>query len=440
MQSVMVMMPWIQATGRSQVSATLDHRSLISRGTGTHVAGSIAAETNNGAGVAGAAFGAPVVPVRALGRCGGHMSDIADGIIWAAGGTVSSVPANANPAQVLNLSLGGSGSWSSTTQAAINTARSLGSTVVVVGGNESTDASNSTPANCTGVVTVAATNRAGARAYYSNYGSVVDVAAPGGGGGILSTLNAGNTNPGSDSFEFYQGTSMAPPHVAGVIALLYATDPAITPDGAESIIKNTARVFPGSCTQCGSGIVDATAAVAAAADGSGGGDVLENDSPVNGLAAAAGSRLYFTMDVHASVTERVFAMSGGSGDADLHVSVGAVPTASSCDCRPYLVGNNETCSISCAQEGTYNVMLLGFSAFSGVSLVGTYTDFIDLDGDGFTDSADNCTSTPNTDQLDADGDGSGDASDNCPLIVNTDQLDTNGDGRGNACEGLPAGC
>jgi len=413
MRSVMVMMPWIQATGRSQVSATLDHRSLISRGTGTHVAGSIAAETNNGAGVAGAAFGARVVPVRALGRCGGHMSDIADGIIWAAGGTVSSVPANANPAQVLNLSLGGSGSWSSTTQAAINTARSLGSTVVVAGGNESTDASNSTPANCTGVVTVAATNRAGARAYYSNYGSVVDVAAPGGGGGILSTLNAGNMNPGSDSFEFYQGTSMAAPHVAGVIALLYATDPAITPDGAESIIKNTARVFPGSCTQCGSGIVDAT---------------------------AAGSRLYFTMDVHASVTERVFAMSGGSGDADLHVSVGAVPTASSCDCRPYLVGNNETCSISSAQEGTYNVMLLGFSAFSGVSLVGTYTDLIDLDGDGFTDSADNCTSTPNTDQLDADGDGSGDASDNCPLIVNTDQLDTNGDGRGNACEGLLAGC
>jgi len=146
------------------------------------------------------------------------------------------------------------------------------------------------------------------------------------------------------------------------------------------------------------------------------------------------------MDVPASVTERVFAMSGGSGDADLHVSVGAVPTASSCDCRPYLVGNNETCSISSAQEGTYNVMLLGFSAFSGVSLVGTYTDLIDLDGDGFTDSADNCTSTPNTDQLDADGDGSGDASDNCPLIVNTDQLDTNGDGRGNACEGLLAGC
>ena len=147
---------------------------------GTHVAGSIAAETDNGTGVVGVAFDARIVPVRALGRCGGYMSDIADGIIWAAGGTVSGVPANANPAQVLNLSLGGGGSCSSTTQAAINIARALGSTVVVAAGNESTNASNSTPANCTGVVTVAATNRAGARAYYSNYGAVVDVAAPGG--------------------------------------------------------------------------------------------------------------------------------------------------------------------------------------------------------------------------------------------------------------------
>ena len=90
---------------------------------GTHVAGSIAAKTDNGTGVAGVAFDARILPVRVLGRCGGYMSDIADGMIWAAGGTVSGVPANANPAQVLNLSLGGGGSCSSTTQAAINSAR-----------------------------------------------------------------------------------------------------------------------------------------------------------------------------------------------------------------------------------------------------------------------------------------------------------------------------
>ena len=410
---------------------------------GTHVAGSIAAETDNGTGVAGVAFDARVVPVRVLGRCGGYMSDIADGIIWAAGGNVSEVPENPNPAQVVNLSLGGSGSCSFTSQAAIDIARSRGSTVVVAAGNANTDASNSTPANCTGVITVAATNRAGARAYYSNYGSVVDMAAPGGGsgGGILSTLNTGITNPGSDSYEYYQGTSMAAPHVAGVAALLYATDPSITPDGVEIILKNTSRAFPGSCSQCGSGIVDAAAAVAAAAGGNYGASVLDNGTPVSGLAAAGtDSPLYYTMEVPGGATELLFEMSGGSGDADLYVRFGTVPTTSSYDCRPYLTGNNETCSISNVQVGTYHVMVRAFSTFSGVSLVGSYTEFIDLDGDGFTDITDNCPSTPNADQLDADGDGSGDACDNCPLIANSDQLDTDGDGRGNACEGLPPGC
>jgi serine protease len=408
---------------------------------GTHVAGSIAAETDNGTGVVGVAFDARIVPVRALGRCGGYMSDIADGIIWAAGGTVSGVPANANPAQVLNLSLGGGGSCSSTTQAAINTARALGSTVVVAAGNASTDASNSTPANCTGVVTVAATNRAGARAYYSNYGAVVDVAAPGGElfsgnytNGILSTWNTGTTNPGSDSYEFYQGTSMAAPHVAGVAALIYAMDPAITPDGVEIILKNTARAFPGSCSQCGGGIVDATAAVAAAAGGNSGGDVLDNGTPVSGLAAGTGSQLYFTMEVPAGATELLFAMSGGSGDADLYVSFGTVPTTSSYDCRPYLPDNNETCNISNVQAGTYHVMVLGFSAFSGVSLVGSYTELIDSDSDGFIDTVDNCPLIANPDQLDADEDGTGDTCDNCSLIANPDQLDADEDGSGDTCD------
>ncbi len=127
-------------------------------------------------------------------------------------------------------------------------------------------------------------------------------------------------------------------------------------------------------------------------------------------------------------------MSGGSGDADLYVRFGTVPTTSSYDCRPYLNDNNETCSISNAQIGTYYVMVRAYSTFSGVSLVGSYTEFIDLDGDGFTDITDNCPSTPNTDQLDADGDGSGDACDNCLLIANPDQLDADGDGSGDACD------
>jgi serine protease len=238
---------------------------------GTHVSGTIAALTNNGSGVAGVAFNARVVPVRVLGRCGGFTSDIADGLVWASGGSVSGVPSNPNPAKVANLSLGGSGACGTTMRNAINSARSRGTVVVVAAGNENRNASNSTPANCPGVVTVAAVNRSGGRAFYSNFGSVVDVAAPGGamnvssGNGVLSTLNLGTTTPGGDAYAYYQGTSMATPHVAGVAALMLAVNGALTPTQVETRLRSTTRAFPATCSQCGTGIVNATAAVAAAA-------------------------------------------------------------------------------------------------------------------------------------------------------------------------------
>ncbi len=233
---------------------------------GTHVAGTVAAESDNSQGVAGVAWDAAILPVRVLGKCGGYTSDIADGIIWASGGSVPGVPANAYPAQVLNLSLGGGGSCSSTTQSAINTARANGATVVVAAGNSNANAANYTPASCNGVISVASVDRGGNRAYYSNYGSVVDVAAPGGetaiqANGVLSTLNTGTTVPASDSYAFYQGTSMAAPHVAGAAALLYEADPSATPDDIEAALVVSARSFPGSCSQCGSGIIDADAAI-----------------------------------------------------------------------------------------------------------------------------------------------------------------------------------
>jgi serine protease len=233
---------------------------------GTHVAGTIAAKTNNSVGVAGVAYNAKIVPVRVLGKCGGYTSDIADAIIWASGGTVTGVPANANPAKVINMSLGGGGACGTTTQNAINSARSRGTVVVVAAGNENQNASNSNPANCAGVVAVAATGKTGGRASYSNYGAVVDVAAPGGDGSysIISTLNAGTQGPGADSYAGYQGTSMATPHVAGVAALMLARNSALTPDDIEAKLKATARAFPATCSQCGTGIVDAGAAVAAA--------------------------------------------------------------------------------------------------------------------------------------------------------------------------------
>lgn len=238
---------------------------------GTHVAGTIAAVTNNSSGVAGVAFGAKVVPARVLGKCGGYTSDIADAIIWSSGGSVAGVPANANPAKVLSISLGGIGACDNTTQSAINSARSRGASVVVAAGNYNHNASQDTPANCSGVVTVAAVGRNGGKASYSNYGATVEIAAPGGSGGansVLSTLNTGTTTPGSDAYALYNGTSMATPHVSGVVALLLSVKPTLTPDQVTSILQSTARPFPASCSQCGSGIVDASAAVDAAIGGS----------------------------------------------------------------------------------------------------------------------------------------------------------------------------
>lgn len=235
---------------------------------GTHVAGIIAAVGNNSVGVTGLAYNAKILPLRVLGRCGGYTSDIADAITWAAGGSVAGVPANTTPAKVLNLSLGGVGSCDTTTQAAINSARAAGSVVIIAAGNANTNASNTSPANCSGVITVASTGITGGRASYSNYGSVVTLAAPGGdsGNAILSTLNAGTTSPGADNYGYEMGTSMATPVVAGVAALMLSVNNTLTPDQVKQMMVSTVRSFPATCSQCGAGLIDAAAAVTAAHD------------------------------------------------------------------------------------------------------------------------------------------------------------------------------
>lgn len=307
---------------------------------GTHVAGTIAAVGNNGTGVIGVAYGAKVQSVRVLGRCGGYTSDIADGMIWASGGTVSGLPANPNPAKVLNLSLGGSGACDATSQAAINSARSRNATVVIAAGNSNVNVSNASPANCAGVIAVAAVGPTGGKAYYSNYGTLVDVAAPGGdtsGGsanGILSTLNAGTQGPGADNYAFYQGTSMATPHVAGLAALLYAVKPASTPDQIEAAIKNSARAFPASCSGCGTGIIDAPAAIAAINGGGGGGggtmsetesnnttasaNLVSSPKTVNGSLSTTSDTDYFRVDLPAGKTLTA-TLNPGAKDYDLYI-------------------------------------------------------------------------------------------------------------------------
>lgn len=234
---------------------------------GTHVSGTIAAASNNGIGVAGVAFAAKIQPVRVLAKCGGTLADIADAIVWASGGTVAGVPVNTNPAKVINMSLGGSGTCGATYQNAINSAVSRGSTVVVAAGNSSANAANYQPASCASTVVVAASDREGNRASYSNYGTIIDLTAPGGetataANGVASTLNAGTTTPTTPNYVYYQGTSMAAPHVAGLAALVLGKR-TYTPAELESVLKAGTRALVGSCTGgCGTGLADATKTVA----------------------------------------------------------------------------------------------------------------------------------------------------------------------------------
>ncbi|KAA9130205.1 S8 family serine peptidase [Marinihelvus fidelis] len=239
---------------------------------GTHVAGTIAAVTNNNQGVAGVAFDAQVQHVRVLGRCGGLLSDISDAIIWASGGSVSGVPANATPASVINMSLGGSGSCSGTYQSAIDTAIANGASVVVSAGNSNANAANYRPASCNGVITVAASDQSESRASYSNYGSTVEITAPGGdfnrdGVAIASTLNDGATTQTTDGYYYYQGTSMSAPHISGLVALMLEVAPTLTPAEVSQAIQDNARPLAGSCSGgCGAGIADAEATLLALGD------------------------------------------------------------------------------------------------------------------------------------------------------------------------------
>ncbi|EFL35666.1 peptidase S8 and S53, partial [Streptomyces viridochromogenes DSM 40736] len=283
---------------------------------GTHVAGTIAAATNNGKGVAGIAYGAKISPVRVLGKCGGYDSDIIDAITWASGGTVSGVPANTNVAKVINMSLGGGGACSSATQSAITGAVNRGTTVVVAAGNENQNVSNSSPANCNNVISVAATNRAGSRASYSNYGSLVDISAPGGetrtstAGGILSTLNSGTKTPSSENYAYYQGTSMATPHVAGLAALVKSANSALTPAQIESAIKTNARALPGTCSGgCGAGLADAAKTVQAVKGGTSTGTTFSSTTAV-------------AIPDNGAAVESPISVTGRSGNAPSALQVG----------------------------------------------------------------------------------------------------------------------
>ena len=225
-------------------------------GHGTHVAGTIAQSTNNGYGVAGIAYEAAIMPLKVLTQGGGGtIADIAEAIKFAAD----------NGADVINLSLGGSGA-SKMMQEAIDYADSKNVVVIAAAGNANQN-SASYPARYPKVISVSATDSTGDKANYSNYGAGVDLSAPGGSetGKILQ--NTINPSTGESVFVGFQGTSMAAPHVAGVAALIKASGIS-EPTEVLAILKQSARpVTEDTLNYFGAGHLDAGAAVSLALKG-----------------------------------------------------------------------------------------------------------------------------------------------------------------------------
>lgn len=197
---------------------------------GSHVAGTILASTNNGAGIAGLNWGASLVTARAMGRCGGAISDIMEGAAWMAGAAIDGVPSiGGDKVSVMNLSLGGDGGCTGYEQDVIDFITDEGVVFVAAAGNNG--GSVGSPANCNNVVSVAAHGPGANKplAPYSSFGSTIEVVAPGGyingspEDGVLSLAG-----PGTNDYTWQQGTSMAAPHVTGAISLLQVFDPTLT--------------------------------------------------------------------------------------------------------------------------------------------------------------------------------------------------------------------
>lgn len=256
---------------------------------GTFITGQIAAVTNNAQGVAGINWGARILPVRVAGKCGALVSDLLDGVRWAAGLPVVGVPTNTTPARVINLSFGGDAPCSAAYQNTIDAATSAGALVVVAAGNGR--GALNRPADCQRVMAVASVRKDGAKADYSSFGPHVALSAPGGsneGGNptmIFSTDNPGFTNPVAYSalpnplthYGYKQGTSFSVPQAVGVASLMLSVNSALSPSALIDRMKQGARphlsaglgvcALPTSvacnCTTatCGAGLLDAATSV-----------------------------------------------------------------------------------------------------------------------------------------------------------------------------------
>lgn len=361
---------------------------------GTHVSGTVAALTNNGIGVAGVAPNAVILPVRVLGPSGGSSTDISDAILWSSGGKIEGVPVNEFPADVINMSLGSASPrmCPNVFKDALAEAHRRDVTVVVAAGNSANNAGSEwglghTMANCSDdTIVVGGIGPTGARggvfrdgtvgSHGSNHGGRVDIAAPYGIGGsvgdpdnVLSTLNTGQRGPEEPTYEFYPGTSMASPHVAGAVALMQSVAPnRLSPDQVKQILKSTARPFPVALDKpVGIGILDAEAAVLAAMQPPCGQtdescalppQQLFNAAPLTPLSADAGDGVLYSFEATAGSMLNIMT-SGGTGNASVYVGFGTEPSADAYDFRSVRPGNNEVVRIAAPQAGTYFIRLTG---------------------------------------------------------------------------------
>jgi serine protease len=271
---------------------------------GTVVTGLIAAQANNATGGAGADWATRILPVRVAGKCGASVRDIVDGMRWAAGLAVCQTyadtqdptagcsrwaPLNPHPARVINLSYGGAAACHEAYQSAIDELWALGVVVVAAAGND--HAAPARPANCQHVIGVAALNRDGFKANYSNFGASLSIATVGGddaggrwGGllgdsGLLGLSNSGTQGPGTAGAAAHFGTSFATPVVSATIGLMLAANPGLTATEIATGLSASARPHlasnrmpacsasnPGRCicstSTCGAGMLDAEQAVA----------------------------------------------------------------------------------------------------------------------------------------------------------------------------------
>ncbi|MCW5635038.1 MAG: S8 family serine peptidase [Rubrivivax sp.] len=301
---------WVSA-GEAGVGVFDDCFESPSSWHGTATASLVGAMAGNAIGMAGAAPGVRVLPVRVLGKCFGRDSDIQAAMRWAAGISVAGVPDNQNPAKVLNLSLGSSNACSAAYQAAVDEIVARGVVIVAAAGND-TGKPVGVPANCNGVVAVGGLRHVGTKVGFSDLGPQIALSAPGGNCvnigpnepclyPVLAALDAGLTGPQasiwSDSFDFTVGTSFAAPQVAGVVGLLFSQSPSLTAAQVRTLLQGTVRPFPTTggtagtpvcaapsagvdqlecyCPNpgaagyplCGAGMLDAASAVTAAATG-----------------------------------------------------------------------------------------------------------------------------------------------------------------------------